>query len=52
MESDCSRGGSSSSPISNMTFPDYEEVPLDFQPGDFNLDKYLPHEIDWDSILS
>ncbi|CAN1331635.1 Ethylene-responsive transcription factor RAP2-4 [Linum perenne] len=51
-ESDCSRGGSSSSPISDLTFPDYEEVPLDFQPGNFNLDKYPSHEIDWDSLLS
>ena len=41
-----------SSPLSDLTFPDFEEAPLDFESGNFMLQKYPSYEIDWASILS
>uniref|UniRef100_A0A2P2KGH0 Uncharacterized protein MANES_18G069000 n=1 Tax=Rhizophora mucronata TaxID=61149 RepID=A0A2P2KGH0_RHIMU len=41
-----------SSPLSELTFPDYEEAPLDVDSGNFSLQKYPSYEIDWASILS
>ncbi|CAN0877359.1 Ethylene-responsive transcription factor RAP2-4 [Linum grandiflorum] len=49
-DSEFSRG-SSSSPLSDLTFPDYS-APLDLDSGNLNLEKYPSYEIDWDSILS
>ncbi|KAJ6685541.1 ETHYLENE-RESPONSIVE TRANSCRIPTION FACTOR RAP2-4 [Salix purpurea] len=41
-----------SSPLSDLTFQDCEEAPLDFESGNFMLQKYPSYEIDWASILS
>ncbi|KAJ8762695.1 hypothetical protein K2173_011175 [Erythroxylum novogranatense] len=41
-----------SSPLSDLTFPDCEEAPLDVDYGNFLLQKYPSYEIDWASILS
>ena len=48
-ESEASGG---SSPLSDLTFPDVEEAPLDVDSGNFELLKYPSYEIDWASILS
>nr|AAZ14831.1 putative AP2-binding protein [Jatropha curcas] len=48
-ESEASGG---SSPLSDLTFPDLEEAPLDVDSGNFNLEKYPSYEIDWASLLS
>ncbi|KAJ6774359.1 ETHYLENE-RESPONSIVE TRANSCRIPTION FACTOR RAP2-4 [Salix purpurea] len=47
-----SDGSGGSSPLSDLTFPDFEEAPLDFDSGNFMLQKYPSYEIDWASILS
>ncbi|CAI0447698.1 unnamed protein product [Linum tenue] len=43
--------GGSSSPLSDLTFPEFEEAPLDHDTGNFNLEKCPSYEIDWASIL-
>eukprot|EP00258_Populus_trichocarpa_P004912 XP_002307390.3 LOW QUALITY PROTEIN: ethylene-responsive transcription factor RAP2-13 [Populus trichocarpa] len=47
-----SDGSGGSSPLSDLTFPDIEEAPLEFDSGNFMLQKYPSYEIDWASILS
>ncbi|CAK7347116.1 unnamed protein product [Dovyalis caffra] len=47
-----SDGSGGSSPFSDLTFQDFEEAPLDFDSGNFMLQKYPSYEIDWASILS
>ncbi|OAY58158.1 ethylene-responsive transcription factor RAP2-4 [Manihot esculenta] len=47
-----SEGSGGSSPLSDLTFPDFEEAPLDVDSGNFNLEKYPSYEIDWASLLS
>ncbi|OAY23364.2 hypothetical protein MANES_18G069000v8 [Manihot esculenta] len=47
-----SEGSGGSSPLSDLTFPDFEEAPLDVDSGNFNLQKYPSYEIDWASLLS
>ncbi|KAL9394384.1 hypothetical protein Peur_013669 [Populus x canadensis] len=47
-----SDGSGGSSPLSDLTFPDFEEAPLEFDSGNFMLQKYPSYEIDWASILS
>ncbi|KAF5739724.1 ethylene-responsive transcription factor RAP2-4-like [Tripterygium wilfordii] len=44
--------GGSSSPLSDLTFPDVEEAPWGISPENFNLEKYPSYEIDWSSILN
>ncbi|XP_050208208.1 ethylene-responsive transcription factor RAP2-13-like [Mercurialis annua] len=47
-----SGSGGSSSPMSDLTFPDYEEAPFDVDSGNFLLQKCPSYEIDWDTLLS
>ncbi|KAJ4822361.1 hypothetical protein Tsubulata_020051 [Turnera subulata] len=47
-----SDGSAGSSPLSDLTFPDFEETPFDVDSGNFTLQKYPSYEIDWASILS
>nr|APQ47397.1 AP2/ERF domain-containing transcription factor [Vernicia fordii] len=47
-----SEGSGGSSPLSDLTFLDLEETPLDVDSGNFNLEKYPSYEIDWASLLS
>ena len=49
-ESEGNSGGSS--PLSDLTFPDADETPLDVESGCFELLKHPSYEIDWASILS
>ncbi|EEF48478.1 ethylene-responsive transcription factor RAP2-4 [Ricinus communis] len=44
--------GGSCSPLSDLTFPDFEEAPLDVDSSNFMLLKYPSYEIDWASLLS
>lgn len=45
--------GESSSPLSDLTFPDYDESMWDHQTlENFNLQKYPSNEIDWAALLS
>ncbi|WCJ44506.1 Integrase-type DNA-binding superfamily protein [Euphorbia peplus] len=45
-------GSGGSSPLSDLTFPDFEEAPLDVDSGNFMLEKYPSYEIDWASLLN
>uniref|UniRef100_A0A2P2KGF8 DREB1p n=1 Tax=Rhizophora mucronata TaxID=61149 RepID=A0A2P2KGF8_RHIMU len=47
-----SEGSQGSSQLSELTFLDCEEAPLDADSGNFSLHKYPSYEIDWASILS
>ncbi|XP_065881224.1 ethylene-responsive transcription factor RAP2-4-like [Euphorbia lathyris] len=47
-----SEGSGGSSPLSDLTFPDFEEAPLDVDSGNFMLEKYPSYEIDWASLLA
>ncbi|KAJ8771623.1 hypothetical protein K2173_026800 [Erythroxylum novogranatense] len=47
-----SEGSGGSSPLSDLTFLDFEEAPLDVDSVNFSLQKYPSYEIDWASILS
>lgn len=47
-----SEGSGGSSPLSDLTFPDFEEAPLDVDAGNFMLQTCPSYEIDWASILS
>ncbi|KAF5442419.1 hypothetical protein F2P56_035077 [Juglans regia] len=48
-ESDVSAG---SSPLSDLTFPDSDELQWDIASENFKLQTYPSYEIDWESILS